>query len=198
MSDETISLQRLARDELTIRIKGTAPLIMHRFDEKTRKQMLETQKKTIRTARAAKDPDANYQASIYRLPDGRPGMPAVAFKAATIGAARNFDKRIVNMTMLKNALFFTGQGPEQLVLIDGEPVMREDVVRVGMSKTADLRYRAMFVDWTAELTVIYLPTRLERATVVALVDAGGMGGVGEWRPSKSDTGSYGTYEVQGE
>ena len=38
---------------------------------------------------------------------------------------------------------------------------------------------------------------IDEASVIALVDAAGMGGVGEWRPSapKSATGSYGQFRV---
>lgn len=192
--ETAVRLDRLSRAVAVVTVKGTAPLIMHRFDEKAKRMMLDAQQSKAKPKKAAKDPDADYQASMYRLPDGGYGMPAVAFKAATVGAARFFDKKAVNMTMLRNALFFLGEGPEQLVPIEGAPEMREDVVRVGMG-TADLRYRAMFREWTATLTIVYLPTAISQESVIALVDAGGMSGVGEWRPGKAATGSYGTYEV---
>jgi len=72
--------------------------------------------------------------------------------------------------------------------------MREDMVRVGMG-TADIRYRAEYRDWSALLRIEFVPSIIDLESVVALVDAGGTNGVGEWRPEKS--GSYGTYEVVG-
>ncbi len=72
--------------------------------------------------------------------------------------------------------------------------MREDTVRVGMGK-ADLRFRGMFEKWSAELTITYVPSLLSSGSIVTLIDAGGTGGIGEWRPSKAKTGSFGTYEV---
>jgi hypothetical protein len=36
---------------------------------------------------------------------------------------------------------------------------------------------------------------LSAESVIAIVDAAGLGGVGEWRPSKAKTGLYGTFEV---
>jgi hypothetical protein len=55
----------------------------------------------------------------------------------------------------------------------------------------------MYWPWTATLRVKYLASILNAESVIALVDAGGLGGVGEWRPSapKSFGGTMGTYEV---
>ena len=52
----------------------------------------------------------------------------------------------------------------------------------------------MYREWSAMLTVEFVPSVIDLDSVVALVDAGGTNGVGEWRPEKS--GSFGTYEVR--
>jgi len=85
--------------------------------------------------------------------------------------------------------------PQQLVPIIGEPKMREDVVRLGgPSRSADLRYRPEFREWSTVLEVTYVRSSLTRDSVLSLIDAGGMGiGVGEWRPEKR--GEFGTYAV---
>lgn len=190
-SDEPIKLERIGREIVSVKIKGTAPLITHRWDEKAKQQLLDGQQGR-RTTKAPKDPEACYEASRYRLPDGGDGFPVTGFKAATVGAARYFQS--VAMTELKRALFFHGEGPEQLVRIMGTPEMREDMVRVGKG-TADIRYRAMFPEWTATLQVTYVSGLLDFGSLISLIDAGGMGGIGEWRPEKAATGSFGTYEV---
>lgn len=193
-----IQLERIGRQELSIEIKGTAPLIVNRFDEKARQMMLDAQMGKTRTKKPPKDPEANFQASMYRLPDGGYGFPAAGFKAAIVGGARYFDG--ITMTSLKAGLFVIGAGPEQLVPLKcSEPEMREDAVR-NTSGVADLRFRAQFTEWGATLRVLYIPLMLSAESVVALVDAGGFGGIGEWRPSapKSYTGSYGTFAVVGE
>ncbi len=74
-----------------------------------------------------------------------------------------------------------------------DPVMREDVVKVGRGST-DLRYRPMFIEWSAMLRVTYITSVLTLDSVASLIGAGGMGmGIGEWRPQRG--GAYGTYEV---
>lgn len=189
----TIALRRIERAQIVVPIQGTAPLIVHRFDEKAKEMMLEAQQQKTRTKKAAKDPVACYKASMYRFTDGGHGFPAVGFKAAMVDSARLFDG--VKMTELRAALTVIGDGPEQLIRITSDtPRMREDTVRVGMG-TADLRYRAEYWPWSAELTINFVPSMLSAESVVAIVDAAGIGGIGEWRPSKAKTGSYGTFEV---
>jgi len=196
MADTGIVLQRLQRVTALITVEGTAPLIMSRFDEKARQMMLDAQMQKARIKKAPKDPEANFQRSMHRLPAGGYGFPAVGFKAATIGAARYFEG--IAMTELRRALYFLGEGPDQLVPLEcSEPKMREDVVRIG-GKTADLRHRAQFDEWRATLKIMYLPQMLTLESLAALVDAGGMNGIGEWRPGKADSGSYGTYQVVGD
>lgn len=194
---QAIQLVPLRINTMEVEIEGITPLIVHRWSEKAKKQMLDQQTGKTRMKKAPKDPNADYQSARYVLPDGRDAFPAVAFKAAMIGAARHFEG--VTMTSLKAALFVEGIGPEQLVPIDGKPEMREDTVRIGMG-TADLRYRPIYFPWSAKLTVRFVQSSITAESVIALVDAGGLGGVGEWRPSapKSYTGSYGQFRVKGE
>jgi hypothetical protein len=103
------------------------------------------------------------------------------------------------MTALRQFMFMRGvmtkADAQMLVEIHGEPEMREDVVRLGgPSRSADLRYRPMFPEWTCELTVTYVKSSIDRGSILSLIDAGGMGiGVGEWRPEKR--GEFGTYAV---
>lgn len=196
-SSTAITLERIKREIVEIPIKGTAPLIVHRWSEKAKEMMLNSQQGK-KTPKQHKDPESDYLASMYLMEDGSHGFPVMGFKSATVkGGARVFGKA-VRMTELRQVFTFIADGVcidgTQLTRIAGEPVMREDMVRVGMG-TADIRYRAEYRDWSALLRVEYVPSVIDIQSVVALVDAGGTNGVGEWRPEKS--GSYGTYEVVG-
>ena len=193
----TVSLKRIVREVAEIEIKGTSPLIVHRWSEKAKQMMLDAQQGK-KNAKQPKDPQQDYESSMYRFDDGGHGAPVMAFKSATVkGGGRLFGKA-VKMTELRQMLTFLADGigtdGTQLARLIGEPSMREDMVRVGMG-TADIRYRAEYREWSAVLRVEYVPSVIDLGSVVALVDAGGTNGVGEWRPEKS--GSYGTYEVMG-
>jgi len=189
------NLRRLDREVFDVPIRGTAPLIVNRWSEKAKNMMLEKQQTKARPKLEAKDPVAMYEASRYRLDDGRDGFPATAFKAAIADAGRYFDG--VTMTDLKRMVVVVGEGPDQLVPINyGNISMREDTPR-NANGVADLRYRAQFWPWTATIKVRVIRGQFDFDSLLALVDAAGIGGVGEWRPSapKSKTGTYGTFEV---
>lgn len=195
-NETVVRLTRIERVTIEVPIAGVSPLIPHRWSEKARRMMRDRQTGSkARAPKEAKDVAAEAEASLYRLADGRPGMPASAFAAATRSGARMFDG--VTLVQLKSSLFIEGEGDDQLVPITGESTLREDTPR-NSGGVADLRYRYAFFPWSALLRVTYLPSLIDANSVVALVDAGGNGGVGDWRPSspKSLTGTFGRYEVK--
>lgn len=195
ITEETaqVHIDQIGTETLLVPIIGTAPLIVHRFSEKAKRQMLDAMQGR-KSPKEPKNPEAEYEAAFYRLKNGDYGFPAIAFKSATVGGARFYAG--VTMTALKQFLFFRGEpgaDGQPMTKITGDPQMREDVVRVGRGGT-DLRYRPEFPEWSANLEVIYVKSALTRGSVLSLIDAGGLGiGVGEWRPEKD--GAFGTYQI---
>lgn len=193
---DTISIDRIQAEKVSIPIVGLMPLITHNFSAKSKLQMLEAQQGRKRL-KEKRDPEAEYQAAFYRTKDGY-GFPVTAFKQATIGGARFYGKGL-KMTEVRQFIFMHGElsenDPQALVPIEGEPQMREDIVRLGgMSRSADLRYRPMFPEWSTTLVVTYVKSCISLDSVLSLIDAGGLGvGVGEWRPEKR--GEFGTYQI---
>ena len=144
--------------------------------------------KKAKTAKDAKDPQRDYEEAFYRLPDGKPGFPTIAFKQAAVSAGGRFSDGL-KMTELRGAFFIDGE----LAEINGEPSMREDMVRVGMG-TADIRYRPEFKAWKVTLPIKYNADKISLEQLVNLFNLAGFGvGVGEWRPEKD--GQYGMFHV---
>jgi len=190
-----VVVPRINAETLEIPIIGTSPLITHKFSEKAKRQMLDNMQGR-KNPKEPRDPDADYMQAFYRHDDEQPGVPIIAFKAATVSAARLFDKS-VTMVLLRQTLFFSGDFSKaegmQLARIVGDPHMREDVVRVGNGGT-DLRYRPCFNEWSTTLNVTYVRSMLTRESVLSLLEAGGLGvGVGEWRPERN--GDFGTFRI---
>lgn len=189
-----VEIDKIRAETILVPIIGTSPLIVHRFSEKAKRQMLDNMQGR-KSPKEVKDPEAEYQAAFYRLKGDRYGLPCIAFKAATIGGCRFYGKDIT-MTACKQFIFIRGEvgnDGQMLSEILGEPRMREDVVRVSRGG-ADLRYRPEFPEWSTTLAVTYVTAALMRESVLSLIDAGGMGvGVGEWRPEKD--GDFGTYRI---
>lgn len=195
MADAQVSISRIGTETLLVPIVGTSPLIVHKFSEKAKRQMLDAMQGR-KSPKQPKDPEAEYEAAFYRHDDGTYGFPVIAFKAASVGACRFFGKSMP-MTLARQCIFFDAEfsktDGQKLARIMGEPHMREDVTRVGMGGT-DLRYRPEFTEWSTEIEVTYVKSMLTRESVLSLIDAGGMGvGVGEWRPEKK--GDFGTYQI---
>lgn len=189
MADTVITLERPDIRAIEINIIGTAPLIVHRWSEKARKEMLDKQMKKAKQAREAKDPERDFLESLYVI-EGGYGFPSIAFKAAMVRAGTYADMK---MTFLRGAFHISGE----FVKINGEPTMREDMVRVGMG-TADIRHRGEFKHWTATLPIVYNARAISAEQLMNLVMVAGFSvGVGEWRPEKD--GQFGTFAlVEGE
>lgn len=187
MADATITVPKPAIVPVTINVHGLSPLICHRWSEKAKKQMLDKQMKKASKAKEAKDPEQDYEDSLYRTEDGGYGFPSVGFKAAAVRAGTYAD---MHMTFLRGAFHVSGE----LVPLEGEPTPREDMVRLG-GKTADIRYRGEFTKWKAAVPVELNSSALSVEQLTNLFTIAGFSvGVGEWRPEKN--GQYGRYEVE--
>jgi len=190
-AEEPIQLPPLKRKIIKIPIIGDSPLICHRFSDRSKRKMLDRQMKKATSGREVRNPEQEYEESLYVLPDGSYGFPASGFKSASVSACRQTDG--MPMTKAKGAFHVLGE----YVKIKGKPRMREDMVRLE-SGVADLRYRAEFPQWSTEVTVAFNESVISAEQLINLFELAGFAvGVGDWRPGapKSATGSYGTFHV---
>jgi len=183
-----IEIPKIQISQMEIVLVGDSPLVSHKWSDKAKKMMLGKQMKEAKTAKEAKDPHQDYLDSMYEHPDGGYGFPTIAFKAAAIKACRFTDG--VKMTEARGAFHVVGD----LAKVEGEPNMREDMVRIAMG-TADIRYRGEFKQWKVRLLVRYNASVLSPAQIYNLFNLAGFGvGVGEGRPEKN--GSWGMFHVE--
>lgn len=208
---EVVEIRPLDIKEVNIKIVGDSPLIVHAWSEKAKRMMLESQMKATKTkARELRDPFADYIDSMYWLtekPESTPeafemavkngakwGFPVTAIKMAGNSAAFRLGW-VRNQMGLRGAYFLKSDfGDMAQIITENPPVMREDMVRVGMG-TADLRYRAEFRDWSMELTLEYNASGdMTMEQIVNVINAGGYTtGLGEWRPEKD--GTFGRFHI---
>jgi hypothetical protein len=183
-----IELPRLDIRFMELTIVGDSGLICHRWSEKAKKQMLDKQMGKASAGKEPKDPDEDYRSSLYPLPDGGYGFPAIAFKCAAVEACTSLGKSVTKVAA-RQAFHVVGE----LVRIEGEPKMREDMVRLNPG-TADIRYRAEFEEWTTTLKLRYNSRVLSGEQVVNLFNTAGFAvGVGEWRPERN--GMHGMFHT---
>lgn len=185
---DSINLPPLEIEVITVKLVGDSPLISHAWSEKSKKEMRDKQMKKAKSAKEAKDPEREFRESLYLHPDGGYGFPSIAFKMAAVDACSHVGD--ITKVLARGAFHVIGE----FVKIEGEPTMREDMVRIGMG-TADLRYRGEFKTWSATLKVRYNKRVLSSEQIVNLFNTGGFAiGIGEWRPQKD--GAFGMYHVE--
>ncbi len=95
---------------------------------------------------------------------------------------------------MRGAFFIDGDENQMIEIHGDPPVLREDMVKVGMG-TADIRYRGEFKNWYADLVVSYNANGVySLEQIVNIINAGGYAcGIGEWRPERD--GQYGMFHV---
>jgi hypothetical protein len=211
----TVAPLKLQRVE--VKLVGITPLLVNHFNNKgvgltemRDKQMGKPKPKV----REAKDPVRCFKDSLYctgepkihgTIEDFLAGKPVTAtapkgaffylpfgmFKGAIETAALTADG--VNKAGVQRAVRIV-QG--KIPIKGSDPVMEEDVVRLkDIGRTADLRYRARFDEWSAQFTVEFLADVMNAQTVVNLFNrAGFTSGLGEWRPEKG--GEMGRFKME--
>jgi len=199
-----INLPTMSRQKISVTLIGETPLIVHRFSEKAKREMLDKHMKTAQKGKEAKDPAMQYESSIYRMANGKHGFPSVAFKAAAVTACTSLAGitkiaarqafHVSGDLSIRAGAFSAAITTEELVQIFcPEPSMREDMVRVGMG-TSDIRYRAQYWPWAVDLMVEFNPTALSAEQVLNLFNVAGFAcGIGEWRPERD--GSNGRFRI---
>lgn len=197
---EEIVIARIQPRIVEIEIVGTTPLLVCAWSHKAMQQMLDKQMRKAKRGREAKDPEADYQASLYVSTEGWTGIPAGGVKGCLVNACRATD---VAMTMAKRMLFVRSQGVtkdgQQLVRIYGEHKMHRAMVRIDNGGTADIRFRAVYPDWSARLEIEFLESVISAEQVANLVElAGFCEGLCEHRPGapKNCTGSNGRFAIR--
>ena len=190
---------KISVEVLSVRVRSLPPgLLTHRFSEDRRRQMADAYRQKSRV-RKPKDPEREFHGSIYFIGDPelrRYGIPAIAFKQAMVNGCRVVDG--LSMSEARQMFFVLGCADDREhveIESDHEPTMREDPVR-NASGVADLRYRAFWPEWEAELSIEYMSGALTVKQVVNLVNvAGWSAGVCEMRPQQKIGGTFGRFQV---
>jgi hypothetical protein len=187
-------------------ITGVAPLVIHRFSQKTGIQMLqkmETGKaSSSKKNREAKDSDETYNDSRYIAKEGWDGFHAGSIRAAMISACRLVGFK---MTLAKLSIFVIQDGWDAaqpqipLIRIYGKPQRQDDMARVETGQPY-ITIRAAYHNWSAKVKIRWDADQFTTDDIYNLLYRVGMQvGIGEGRPdSKKSVGmGWGLFEVKG-
>jgi hypothetical protein len=198
-----ILIERVQPKIMELEIVGFTPLLVCAWSEKAMNMMLAKQQKKATRGKEAKDPEADYKASRYISTEGWDGIPAGGVKGCLVNACRAVDG--LPMTLAKRMIFVRGQGRtaegQELVRIYGEHKMHKAMVRIDNGGTADIRFRAIYPQWSVKLELEFLANVVSAEQVANLVElAGFIEGLCEHRPGapKSCTGNNGRFRILAE
>lgn len=175
---------------MTLNIEGLTPLLCGGWSEESLQEMERAQSHAPKTGkRAPRDPQADYEGSMYRSGNGKDYLfPSAAFRKAAISACRGID----GLAMTEAAQLFRCE--DEYVTLQGKPTMDRRPARL-KNGTATIAYRARFDKWSCKLTLRYnaRATNAEQLVNLLLL-AGETVGVGNLRPEKK--GNYGCFTIK--
>lgn len=199
----TVSTPNIQTAEFPIR--GTAPLVIHRFSSKIKnemKQKMETGKAaSSKKNRVAKNTDDLYEEAKYISSEGWDGFNAGAIRKAMVSACRLVGFK---MTLAKLSIFVVQNGWDAkepqipLIRLYGESQKQEDMARV-TSGTPYVTVRAAYHNWSAKVTIRWDADQFTMSDISNLLYRVGLQvGIGEGRPdSKNSTGmGWGTFALE--
>lgn len=222
---EEVSIRSFEQKTTKIRIVGDSPLIVHNWDEKGKRQMLEAQTGQNKTKKKpCRMPFDDFARSLYWITP----IPEEEVKDPLNGEMREvvteelFDKAlkdgakfgfpvmsfklagnsaayrmgwVKNQMCLRGAYFLSSDYGSFARIEGSDPQMREDTVRIGMGST-DLRYRAIFEEWHCDLYLtINTGFGMTFDDIINVINAGGAG-VGVGEWRPEKDGIYGRYHVE--
>ena len=188
-AENSVSVPSLNIQTVRIVLIGDSPLIVHAWSKKAKETILRKQQKKASKGKEIRDPDKDFQESLYLHPDGGYGFPVTAFKSAAVTVCSQID----GISKVFARQTFHVLGGDLVKLHGDEPQRREDMVRIGMG-TSDLRYRGEFKKWWVALDIEYNASAISHEQLVNIFNTSGFGvGVGEWRPERD--GRNGRYHV---
>ena len=183
-------------------IVGVTPYVQNRFSEKTKRMMLETQRKPGGTKGKKREPrkvEDEFEASIHYDEDGNFGIPCAAFRSSMIDACRAAGYQ---MTKAKMSVFcipdsFDREDGTPLVKLFGDPERLDSMVRLE-SGVASISIRALWREWWAKPKIRWDADQFGISDVANLLMRAGMQvGIGEGRffSKKSHGIGWGTFEL---
>lgn len=178
-------------------IIGESPYVQARFSEKAiammrAKHEAGSQSKK-KTAKEARDFNADYLGAMHVSREGWIGMPASAFRNAMISACRIVGFK---MTLAKLGVFVHADGFDKvdgmpLIKIVGEPRMHQMHAR-NQTGVCDIRVRPMWEEWSAKPRIRFDSEMFTATDVANLLSRVGMQvGIGEGRPDSRESAGLG-------
>lgn len=164
--------------KINVKIKGTAPLLLHRFAPE---ESVSSRTKKVYV------PEEEAEKACYRNEHGKVFIPSTHFKGAMIKSGVDFiyKGRKTYKEYIKSGIFIE---ENEIILTPQEYIVNSMPVVIARARI--LRSRPEFKDWKCEFSLEIADEALDyRIVKDILIAAGKYKGVGDFRPE------YGRFEV---
>lgn len=194
--EQSVKIPPIDFRTVRITLDGATPLLVNKFSEKSKTEMAEKHMQKAKNKKGARDPVAEFEASLYRMPGKKAayGMPTGGIKNAAVTACKFIDG--FPMTIARGAFHVVDDGSGLIEIKGDQPVMDERIVRIGgFKKVAMTRYRGRFDKWSVTFDVKLNQGVISSEQLLNLFENAGFSvGLCEYRPEKN--GSYGMFNVR--
>lgn len=212
-SEKILEIPEIKIREANITIVGDSPLLIHKFSEKAKAEILNKQMKKAKSSKPAKVPFLDFMQSLHwitPMPDiegkteeelvkifdeevkkgAKFGFPTTGIKQSAISASYR-GGLAKNKVSLQGAFHIKGE----LTEIQGQLKMREDYCKIPMGG-ADIVYRGEFATgWKSTFTVVFDEGAISLEQIVQMINYGGFSvGIGDWRIEKG--GNFGMFHCE--
>jgi hypothetical protein len=179
MADRVIEIPEIKLDRMTVRVRGTSPLLTNRFGENAIAAIENKQQKKAKGVKEARDPDAEFREKLHIIDVEKQiyGYPSIGIKKCLVVAGGRFaDEKMTHLRGAINVL-------SSLIEIRAPaPTMRTDTVRLQGGITS-IAYRPQFWPWEMEIPLVFNASMIGEAQILNLFQIAGFAvGFGAWRP----------------
>ncbi len=188
-----IVLQPINVGRVKVPIRGKTPLLMDRFPEESKRQILAKQVGLGKgNKKMTRDTKQETQEAIHITKSGKIGYPAFGFKKGMMECTSFVGDVAFSKKLVSGAVKIMNVEDGLIPIKFGKQTVLEHSIK------AQTKFTPQFHDWSCELDIQYDQNNISVQDIITLLNyAGFYNGVGAWRPKGGGGGSgeYGMYEV---
>lgn len=188
-----VVLEPLQLSTIKVKLKGKTPLLMDKFPDATKKEILDKQSGVSKSSKKrTRDVTKEIGDAIHKTSTGKVGYPAYGFKKGMMECTSFVGDKFFSKKLVSGAVRIVNS-EEGLIPIKCK---KQDILEHNIGPNT--KFNPQFHDWECTLEMEYERNNISAQDIITLLNyAGFYVGVGAWRPKGKDGGSgeYGMYEV---
>lgn len=194
IKNKQVSLAQINVSTFNVEIGGKTPLLMDKFPDEAKKQILAKQTGASKGAKnKVRDVKKETLEAVHRTSTGKIGFPAAGFKRGMMECTSFVGDKFFSKKLVSGAVRIIN-AEDGLIPIKFK---KQDVLEHNVGNVT--KFTPQFHDWSCTLEIQYDANNISIQDVITLLNyAGFYNGIGSWRPKGKDGGSgeYGMYEVK--